>query len=184
MVPVSETQDIYKYIKDILAIQKKRKPQYSLGIIIMKVIFPTIVVKKQVHMLKNLSQCVIRYENCRNNCNILINIGKHCIFYMLQGMSYHIKDIGFYFLAFLANGQPDHNEHHIWVMVQSAFSLSSLVLYFVVLVVFHVNYMVSLCLNESVLQLFQMKRRIMIFDSLCHLRIAGSAADITTKHSP
>ena len=120
MVPVSETQDIYKYIKDILAIQKKRKPQYSLGIIIMKVIFPTIVVKKQVHMLKNLSQCVIRYENCRNNCNILISIGKHCIFYMLQGMSYHIKDIGFYFLAFLANGQPDHNEHHVWVMVKSA----------------------------------------------------------------
>ena len=103
---------------------------------------------------------------------------------MLHGMSYHINDIGFYFLAFLANVQPDHNEHHVWVMVQSAFCLSSLVLYFVVLAVFHVNYTMSLCLNESVLQLFQMKRLIMIFDSLWHLRIAGSAADIATKHSP
>ena len=99
-------------------------------------------------------------------------------------MSYHINDIGFYFLAFLANVQPDHNEHHVRVMVQSAFCLSSLVLYFAVLVVFHVNYTVSLSLNESVLQLFQMKRLIMIFDSLWHLRIAGSAANITTKHSP
>ena len=101
---------------------------------------------------------------------------------MLHGMSYHINNIAFYFLAFLANGQPDHNEHHVWVMVQLAFSLSSLVLYFVVLVVFHVNYTVSLCLNESVLQLSQVKRLIMIFDSLWHLRIVGSAADIITKH--
>ena len=99
-------------------------------------------------------------------------------------MSYHINDISFYFLAFMANDQRDHNEHHVWVMVQSAFSLSPLVLYFVDLAVFHVNYTVSLCLSESVLQLFQMKRLIMIFDSLWHLRIAGSAADITTKHSP
>ena len=103
---------------------------------------------------------------------------------MLHGMSYHINDIGFYFLAFLANIQPDHDEHYVRVMVESAFCLSSLVMYFVVLVVFHVNYRVSLCLNESVLQLFQMKRLIIIFDSLWHLRIAGNAVDITTKHSP
>ena len=103
---------------------------------------------------------------------------------MLHGMSYHINDIGFYFLAFLANVQPDHDEHYVRVMVESAFCLSSLVMYFVVLVVFHVNYRVSLCLNESVLQLFQMKRLIIIFDSLWHLRIAGNAVDITTKHSP
>ena len=99
-------------------------------------------------------------------------------------MSYHINNIGFYFLAFLANGQPDHNKHHVWVMVQLVFSFSSLVLYSVDLVVFHVNCTVSLCLNESVLQLFQMERLIMIFDSLWHLSIAGSAADITTRHSP
>ena len=55
--------------------------------------------------------------------------------------------------------------------------------HFVVLMVFQVNYAVSLCLNKSVLQLFQMKRLIIIFDSLWHLRIAGSAADIATKHS-
>ena len=135
-------------------------------------------------MVKNLWQCITRYENRTNNCDILISIGKHCIFYMLHGMSNHINDIGFYFLAFLANGQPDHNEHHVWVMVQSAFSLSPLVLYFVVLVVFHVNYTLSICLNESALQLFQMKRLIMIFYSFWHLRIAYSATDTTTKHSP
>ena len=55
--------------------------------------------------------------------------------------------------------------------------------HFVVLVVFQVNYAVSLCLNKSVLQLFQMKRLIIIFDSLWHLCIAGSAANIATKHS-
>ena len=89
-------------------------------------------------MLKNLWQCIIRYENRRNNFDILLSIGKYCILYMLHGMSDHINDIGFYFLAFLANGQPDHNEH-VWIMVQPAFSLPSLVLYFVVWVVFHVN---------------------------------------------
>ena len=135
-------------------------------------------------MLKSLQQCIIRYENCRNNCDFLISIGKHYIFYMLHSMSYHINDIGFHFLAFLANGQPDHNEHHVWVMVQSAFSLSSPMLYFVILVVFRVSYTVSLCLNESVLGLFQMKRLIMIFDSLWCLHIANIATDITTKHSP
>ena len=123
---------------------------------------PTIVVKKQVHMLKNLSQCVIHYDNRTNIFNILISIGKHCIFYMLQGMSYYINDISFNFFAFLANGHfpLDH-----W------FCTSSFWWSFTWTAKCHFVWM-NQCFSYF-------RWLIMICDSLWHLHIAGSATDIT-----